>query len=85
MKLFGVSPLSKQFLTLYPDDYRKRRINYKLGLIPPFYVDLPATLEDIVASDQKYLDGYDKYPRFTDIRYFVIAMYNILSKRARSA
>ena len=85
MKLFGVRPLSRQFFTLYPDDYRKRRINYKPGLIPPFYVDLPVTFEDNVESEQRYLDAYDKCPSLTDIRCFKIAMYNILLKRVRSA
>jgi lipopolysaccharide/colanic/teichoic acid biosynthesis glycosyltransferase len=85
MKLVGVRPLTKQYFTLYPEEFRKRRINYIPGLIPPFYVDLPQTLEEIIESERKYLDAYDENPWITDFRYFVMAMYSIVIKRARSA
>ena len=85
MKLVGVRPLSRQYFTLYPEEFRKRRINYTPGLIPPFYFDLPQTIEDIIASEIKYLDAYDKQPWLTDMRYFIMALFNIAIKRARSA
>jgi len=85
LKLVGVRPVSKQYLTLYPKDFRRRRIKYTPGLIPPFYVDLPETIEEIVASEKKYFDAYDKHPWLTDIRYFFMVLYNILIKQARSA
>ena len=57
MKLVGVRPLSKQYFELYREDVRERRIKYKPGLIPPFYADMPADLEEIQASELKYLDS----------------------------
>ena len=84
MKLVGVRPLSKQYFTLYPEEFRKRRINYKPGLIPPFYVDLPKTIEEIVESERKYLDAYDAHPWLTDFRYFWKSVYNIAVRGARS-
>ena len=84
MKLVGVRPLSKQYFTLYPEDFRKRRINYTPGLIPPFYVDLPKTIEEIVESERKYLDAYDAHPWLTDFRYFWKSVYNIAVRGARS-
>ena len=85
LKLVGVRPLSRQYFALYPAEFQERRIRYTPGLIPPFYVDLPETIEDIVASEIKYLDAYDKHPWLTDIRYFFKALYNIIIKRARSS
>ena len=85
MKLVGVRPLSKQYFTLYPVEFRQRRINYTPGLIPPFYYDLPETIEEIVESEKKYLDAYDKHPWLTDVQYFCVALYNIIIKRARSS
>jgi len=85
VKLIGVRPLSNQKLSLYPPEFKKRRFNYTPGLIPPFYVDLPESLEELIDSEKKYFDSYDKNPILTDLRYFFLAMYNIIIKRARSS
>ena len=84
LKLVGVRPLSKHYLSLYTLDIRARRLNYKPGLIPPFYADMPKTFEEILESERKYFEAYDKNPTLTDIKYFFKAFYNIIFKRARS-
>jgi lipopolysaccharide/colanic/teichoic acid biosynthesis glycosyltransferase len=84
MKLVGVRPLSKQYFELYRKDVQERRIKYKPGLIPPFYADMPADLEEIQESELKYLDSYDKHPVITDFRYFWKSGFNIIFKMARS-
>ena len=84
MKLVGVRPLSKQYFDLYRKDVQERRIKYKPGLIPPFYADMPADLEEIQESELKYLDSYDKHPVITDFRYFWRSGFNIVFKKARS-
>jgi hypothetical protein len=84
MKLVGVRPLSRHYFELYKKEVRDRRIRYKPGLIPPFYYDLPADLEEIQASELKYLDSFDKQPFFTDFRYFWKSWWNILFGYARS-
>jgi lipopolysaccharide/colanic/teichoic acid biosynthesis glycosyltransferase len=84
MKLVGVRPLSKHYFSLYTDELKEKRIKYKPGLIPPFYADLPVTLEEIMDSEMRYLDAYEKSPIMTDIRYFFKAWKNILFKKARS-
>jgi lipopolysaccharide/colanic/teichoic acid biosynthesis glycosyltransferase len=84
MKLVGIRPLSKQYFQLYRKEVRDRRIKYKPGLIPPFYVDMPNDLEGIQASELKYLDAFDRHPFMTDFKYFWWSMFNILFKNARS-
>ena len=84
MKLFGVRPLSSHYLGLYPDHVKELRAKSKPGLIPPFYADLPETLEEIIASEEDYVVSYLKRPVATDIKYFFKAIYNILIKQARS-
>jgi len=84
LKIVGVRPLSKQYFNLYAREHRERRINYKPGLIPPFYVDYPKTLEEIMESEIKYMDAYDKHPFQTDFVYFFKAVYNIIFKKYRS-
>jgi lipopolysaccharide/colanic/teichoic acid biosynthesis glycosyltransferase len=84
MKMFGVRPLSRQYFELYSEELQQKRIQYRPGLIPPYYVDNPKTLDEIMASEMKYLKAYDKHPLITDFRYFWKAMYNIVFKKARS-
>ena len=84
MKLVGIRPLSQHYFELYNKEVRERRVKYKPGLIPPFYADMPADLEQIQASELKYLDSYDKYPLLTDFRYFWKSWGNILFRKARS-
>jgi len=84
MKIVGVRPLSRHYFSLYSKELQERRITYKPGLIPPFYVDNPKSLEEIMASEKKYLDQYDRHPFITDIRYFFVAVCNIMFKKYRS-
>ena len=84
MKLVGVRPLSQQYFELYNKDVRERRIKYKPGLIPPYYADMPENIEEIQASEMKYLDSFDRHPIITDFRYFWKSWYNILFQNARS-
>lgn len=84
MKLVGVRPLSRHYFDLYSKSLQERRIKYKPGLIPPFYADLPADLDAIQESENRYLDRYDKHPVLTDFTYFWKSLWNILFKYARS-
>ena len=84
MKLVGIRPLSKHYFELYRKEVQERRIQYKPGLIPPFYADMPADLEQIQASELKYLDSFDHYPFLTDFRYFWKSWWNIWFRKARS-
>lgn len=84
LKLVGVRPLSSHYFELYSEELRAKRIRTRPGLVPPFYADMPKTLEEIQASESRYLDEYLRHPVLTDWKYFWKAMYNILLKRARS-
>jgi len=84
VKLVGVRPLSEQYLSLYTEEVRQKRIKFKPGIIPPFYVDMPKTIDEIMASEMRYIAAYEKKPFFTDVSYFYTAIYNIIFKKARS-
>lgn len=84
MKIVGVRPLSEHYFNLYTEELKTERLKHKPGLIPPFYVDLPVSLEEIMASEMRYLEAHKKHPFRTDIRYFFKALFNILFKKARS-
>lgn len=84
MKLVGVRPLSQQYFNLYDPDLQQLRIKYKPGLLPPFYVDMPKTLEEIQASERRYLEAYAKHPFRTDWQYFWRIVGNIIFRGKRS-
>ena len=84
VKIFGVRPLSQHYFDLYSDELREKRVKYKPGLIPPFYADLPKTLPEIMESEMKYLESYERNPFETDFVYFWKAVRNILFKKVRS-
>ncbi len=82
--IVGVRPLSEHYLSLYPDDVKELRKAFKPGLIPPYYVDLPKSLDEIVGSEVTYLKQRKRAPLRTNLKYFRKAVYNICVKGARS-
>jgi len=85
LQLVGVRPLSNQYLGLYNDELKELRRQVKPGLIPPYYADLPNTLEEIMASEKKYIEAYLGNPIRTQWKYFFSCFVNIVIRRARSA
>lgn len=84
LKLIGVRPLSKQYLSLYSKELISMRRNTKPGLAPPFYADNPTTLVEIMNSEKKYIMDYEKNPITTDVKYFFKICNNIFFKSATS-
>ncbi len=84
ISLVGVRALSKQYFNLYPKDLQELRTQFKPGLIPPYYADLPNSLEEIIESEKKYLNRKLNRRISTDFCYFCKAFYNIVIKKARS-
>ncbi len=84
MKIVGVRPLSKHYFSLYTKELQEKRIYSKPGLLPPFYVDMPNTLDEIINSELKYLKAYEERPLLTDVRYFFSICGNIIFRKARS-
>jgi lipopolysaccharide/colanic/teichoic acid biosynthesis glycosyltransferase len=84
LNLVGVRALSQHYFGLYPKDMQELRTQFKPGLVPPYYADLPKNLDEIIESERRYLEAKQENPFTTDIKYFFRAWYNILFKRARS-
>lgn len=84
LKIVGVRPLSQQYYHMYPDKLKMLRNTTKPGLFPPFYADLPSTIEEIIASEEKYLELYKLKPLATDLQYLFKGINNILFKKIRS-
>lgn len=86
MKLVGVRPLSRHYFSLYTPEMQELRTRVKPGLLPPFYYEKeqPRTLEEIQASERRYLEAYLQHPLRTDWKYFWGIMRNIFLKNKRS-
>ena len=85
VKLVGVRPLSNHFFSLYSKELQEKRTKFRPGLLPPFYADMPKTLDEIQASEMRYLETCEKRGCFiTDIVYAWKIAVNILFRRARS-
>lgn len=84
LKLIGTRPLSQQYFDLYPKSLQQKRTKFKPGLLPPFYADMPKTLDDIIRSEENYLNAYEKEPYTTDLKYFFKILNNILFAGKRS-
>ena len=84
LNLVGVRALSEHYFQLYPEDLQKQRINFKPGLIPPYYSDLPKSFDEIINSERSYLIKKENSPLLTDLIYFTRAISNILFSGARS-
>jgi lipopolysaccharide/colanic/teichoic acid biosynthesis glycosyltransferase len=84
MKFVGVRPISRQYFNLYDEELKQLRKKVKPGIIPPFYADLPETLNEIQESEKRYIQAYLKKPITTDFLYFFKALRNIVVKKVRS-
>lgn len=86
MKLVGVRPLSRHYFSLYTPEMQQLRTRVKPGLLPPFYYDKtsPKTLDDVQASERRYLEAYLENPFATDWRYFWGTVGNIMFRGKRS-
>ncbi len=84
LTLVGVRPLSTSYFQKYPKKLQDLRIKTKPGLLPPYYADLPQSFDEILLSEEKYLEKKLKKPFVTDLKYFYLAVTNIVFKGARS-
>jgi len=84
INLVGVRAISKHYYNLYPKELQELRINFKPGLIPPYYADMPTTFDEIVESEVRYLQKKKEKPIVTNMIYFVKALINIIFSGARS-
>ena len=82
--LVGVRPLSFQYLSMYDKELQELRKKVRPGLVPPFYADLPETVEEICDSERRYIKAFLANPIRTQFRYFIKSFINIVFKGARS-
>lgn len=84
INLVGVRALSEHYFSLYPKDLQQLRVQFTPGLVPPYYVDMPKSFDEILSSERKYLLKKKNRNFLVDDIYFCNAFFNIFIKKARS-
>lgn len=85
MVLVGVRPLSKYRFKELPEDLQVLRMQYKPGCIPPYVSLLMPDSDGNVEAERIYLREKKEHAFWTDFRYLVLAIRNILLGRILGA
>jgi hypothetical protein len=80
----GLRPLSREFLSLYPEKWRKKRMKIKPGFVPPYYADCPKSFKEIIESEIRYYYAWERNPIKTNFIYFWKVVFNFITGRART-
>jgi lipopolysaccharide/colanic/teichoic acid biosynthesis glycosyltransferase len=85
IKIVGVRPISRYGFYALPRDLQQKRIRYKPGLIPPSASLRIKGFKGVINAENQYLEEKEKRPLTTDVKYFFLAFFNILTFRVKSA
>jgi hypothetical protein len=85
LKLVGLRPITKSFLEIYPAVLRRERLRHKPAVLPAFYADAPKSIQEIFASEERYIRRFRTHPVRTDFAYFFRILSGIVFRRIRSS
>lgn len=85
LNIVGVRPLSRSRFNELPADLRELRIRFKPGCIPPYVALLMPDAEGNIEAERIYLAEKMNAPVWTDVKYFFMAVYNILTGKIKSS
>ena len=85
LKLIGFRPLSDSMLKQYPKWFVRIRNKYKPGLIPPYYIDRPKSFDELIKSEQRYIERYKRHHILTDTLYLYKFLKASFLKGVRSS
>lgn len=84
MNLVGVRPLSLVSFNLLPEELKKERIKFKPGCIPPYIALRKKGLNGVLESEKIYLNEMKIHGLRTNIKYFILAILNLMCLRVSS-
>ncbi len=85
LAIVGVRPLSKTRFNELPKDIQKERIKYRPGCIPPYVALLMPDSDGNIEAERIYLEAKKKHRYWTDVKFFFLAVWNILSGKITSS
>jgi lipopolysaccharide/colanic/teichoic acid biosynthesis glycosyltransferase len=85
MKIVGVRPVGEAYFNELPEEIKRVRLKIKPGCIPPYVsLNMKPNLDEVLQAELLYLKEYNS-SKFVDVKYFFLALYNIIFKRKRSS
>lgn len=84
MNIVGVRPITRFGFNKLTPELQIERIKYKPGLIPPNVALKLTGFNGVMDAETRYLKEMRKNPLKTNVKYFFMAVYNILTFRAKS-
>ena len=86
LSLVGIRAFGDEYLKNYPMDFKRQREKFKPGCIPTYVsLNMDKGVEYRIKSEKIYMEQKMERPIWTDIKFFFLAVYNILSGKIRSA
>ena len=85
ISLVGVRPISKYGFGKLPPDLQSKRICYMPGLISPHVSLRFKGFDGVIRAERQYLKERENNPIRTNIKYFFLALFNIITLRAKSS
>ncbi len=86
IKLVGIRPVSERYFQDIPKEMKKLRLTQKPGCIPPYVaLNREGNVMSVLQAEKEYLEEKIRNPFTTDIKYFFLALYNIIVNNKRSA
>jgi lipopolysaccharide/colanic/teichoic acid biosynthesis glycosyltransferase len=83
INIIGVRPLSQSGLKYLPPDIQEERMKYKPGLIPPQIALRLRGINGVIKAERKYLEEVKKNQVKTNIKYFFLAFFNIVTFKVK--
>jgi lipopolysaccharide/colanic/teichoic acid biosynthesis glycosyltransferase len=86
MNLVGVRPVTQRYMQDIPEELREKRLKFKPGCIPPYVaLGMKGSVNEVLKAEEIYLNERMKKGKWVDVKYFFMALKNIIFKRKRSA
>ena len=85
LKIIGLRPVSKEYFNELPEEVKRKRLTLKPGCIPPYVsLNMKSSVGEVLEADLIYIEAYEKN-RLISIKFFFMAIYNIIFKSKRSS
>lgn len=85
INIVGVRPISRYGYSSLPPDLQERRIRNRPGLIPPHVSLRLKGFDGVIKAERQYLEERERNPVTTKIKYFFLAVFNIVTFRVNSS
>jgi lipopolysaccharide/colanic/teichoic acid biosynthesis glycosyltransferase len=84
MSLVGIRPRDDEEWGFYPEDHKKRALQYKPGFMGVNYLNDGPSFPDMIEVEKRYLDEKEIHPFLTDTIYASRLLYRIIFRGVKS-